>query len=188
VGSPAVAYAPARRGRSPLALAAIAAAALALVGAAIAFALVRDEDPSTATTELRPQTVRETVTQQGTTVVETVVTTAPAEPDPEPTTTATTATTEAPPEEPSASPSELNDEGFRLMQAGDYEAALPLLEQAVAGQTGDLTEAYASYNLAFTRRSLGQCEGVLDLLARSEQLQGRRGEIQRLRRETERAC
>ena len=44
------------------------------------------------------------------------------------------------------------------MQAGRYEEALPLLEQAVAGLagTGELAEAYASYNLAFTRRALGQ--------------------------------
>jgi hypothetical protein len=76
------------------------------------------------------------------------------------------------------------------MQAGDYEAARPLLEQAVqaASGTGDLTEAYASYNLAFTRKALGECGGVLELLDRSESIQGRRGEIQRLRQETERDC
>ncbi len=169
----------------------IAAVALALVGAAIGYSLIRDDDEPTAA-EPRPQTVRETVTQQGTTVVETVVTTAPPPPEPEPEpepepTTATTATT-APPEEPSGSASELNDEGFRLMQAGDYQSALPLLEQAVAAQSGDLTEAYASYNLAFTRLALGQCDGVLDLLANSEQIQGPRGEITRLRREAEGAC
>ena len=74
------------------------------------------------------------------------------------------------------------------MQAGEFEAAAPLLEQAVAAGTGDLTEAYASYNLAFTRLSLGRCDGVLELLARSEQLQGKRKEISRLRREAERSC
>ena len=76
------------------------------------------------------------------------------------------------------------------MQAGDYESALPLLEQAVAALagSGSLTEAYASYNLAYTRRALGQCEGVLELLDRSEQVQGERKEIDQLRKETERAC
>jgi hypothetical protein len=58
----------------------------------------------------------------------------------------------------------------------------------VAARSGDLTEAYASYNLAFTRLSLGRCDGVLELLARSEQLQGERKEISRLRREAERSC
>ena len=33
-------------------------------------------------------------------------------------------------------PVELNDQGFELMKAGDYEGALPLLEQAVAGLSG----------------------------------------------------
>ena len=34
------------------------------------------------------------------------------------------------------SPAELNDQGFQLMQAGRYEEALPLLEQAVGGLAG----------------------------------------------------
>ena len=131
--------------------------------------------------------MRETVTLEGTTVVETVVTTAPAEEEPPP-----PATTEEapPPPDDTRSPAELNDEGFALMQAEDYEAALPLLEQAVAGSSGsgELVEAYASYNLAFTRRALGRCDGILELLARSEEIQGTRGEIQRLRNETERTC
>jgi hypothetical protein len=132
--------------------------------------------------------VRETVTAEGTTVVQTV-TTAPPETNAPTTEAPTTETTSpAPTEAPAASPSELNDQGFQLMQAGDYDAALPLLEQAVAAATGDLTEAYASYNLAFTRRALGRCDGVLELLARSEQLQGERREISRLRREAERSC
>ena len=86
--------------------------------------------------------------------------------------------------------SALNDEGFRQMQAGDFQRALPLLEQAVAASQGDdsLTEAYASYNLAATRFALGNCDGVLDLLSRSEQVQGSRKEIDRLRRGAEREC
>jgi hypothetical protein len=86
--------------------------------------------------------------------------------------------------------SELNDRAFGLMQGEDFAAALPLLEQAVeqlAG-TGSLAEAYASYNLAFTRLALGSCDAVLGLLDRSEQVQGERREIDRLRREARRAC
>ena len=62
------------------------------------------------------------------------------------------------------------------MQDGDYAGALPLLERAVAALsgTGSLTEAYASYNLAFTRFALGRCDGVLSLLERSEAVQGER--------------
>ena len=124
-------------------------------------------------------TVAQTVTLGGTTVVQTVTTTPPQP-------TAPTATpTETPP-----SAQELNDEGFELMQAGDFEGALPLLEQAVAlsSGAGGLVEAYAAYNLAFTRLALGSCEGVTELLDRSEQVQGERKEIDRLRRDAERAC
>ena len=76
------------------------------------------------------------------------------------------------------------------MQAEDYEGALPLLEQAVSklAGTGSLAEAYASYNLAFTRLALGSCDGVLELLARSEEVQGGRSEIDRLRREGRRSA
>jgi eukaryotic-like serine/threonine-protein kinase len=80
-------------------------------------------------------------------------------------------------------PSELNDRGFRLMQRGEFEQARPLLERAVRGLrgTGELVEAWASYNLAYTRFALGACDGVLPLLDRSEAIQGARGAIDELR-------
>ena len=89
-----------------------------------------------------------------------------------------------------SSGSELNDAGFARMQDEDYEGALPLLEQAVShlAGAGTLAEAYASYNLAFTRLALGSCDGVLELLDRSEAVQGARSEIDRLRREAEKQC
>ena len=96
------------------------------------------------------------------------------------------------PPPPPASPdgAALNDEGFALMQSGELTSALPLLEQSVAALagSGSLAEAYASYNLAFTRFALGSCDGVLPLLDRSESVQGKRKEIDRLRRDAERAC
>jgi tetratricopeptide (TPR) repeat protein len=111
-------------------------------------------------------------------VVQTV-TTAPTPP------AATTAAAPA-----AASPSELNDQGFELLRAERYEEALPLLEQAVAGLagSGELAEAYASYNLAFTLLALGRCENVVELLDRSEEVQGKRKEISRLRKEAKRSC
>ena len=53
---------------------------------------------------------------------------------------------------------------------------------------GIAREAYASYNLAFTRFALGQCDGVLSLLERSEDVQGKRREIDRLQREASKDC
>jgi serine/threonine-protein kinase len=90
----------------------------------------------------------------------------------------------------SSSGAKLNDRGYELMQQADYAAALPLLERAVDGLsgTGSLTEAYASYNLAFTRFAVGSCDGVLQLLDRSETVQGHRREIDRLRKQAEKAC
>lgn len=101
--------------------------------------------------------------------------------------TVTTPTT-APPS--GGSGAQLNDAGFAKMRQGDYAAALPLLEQAVQklGGTGSVVEAYADYNLAFTRRKLGRCTGVLQLLDRSEAVQGHRTEIDALRADAQREC
>jgi len=153
------------RSRLPLVLAALGALLLAGVVAAALFA-GGDETPTAQPT---------TVTLEGTTVVQTVTTA------PEPTTSS---------EPAGESPSQLNDRGFTLMKAGDYQGALPLLEQAVAGLSGsgEIAEAYASYNLAFTRLALGSCDGVVELLDRSAEVQGERKEIKRLKKEAEKSC
>ena len=148
--------------------------ALLIAGVLAAALLAGDPKEEAATTV--PKTVKETVTLPATTVLQTVTTEAA------PTAPKTPA--------PSGNPSELNDQGFELMRAGDYAGALPLLEQAVAGLSGSesTTEAYASYNLAFTRLALGRCDGVGELLDRSEQIQGERKEISRLRHEAKKSC
>ncbi len=167
---------PGHRGRTPLVVAALVA--LGLAGAALAGIVLSGPDDPVAVPGA--STVRETITTPGTTL--TVVTTAPAA-------TVTAATTPAP-VPPAESPSALNDAGFALMQANRFDEALPLLERAVSGLAGSgaLAEAYASYNLAYTRLALGSCDGVLDLLDRSEELQGKLKEISRLRRDAEKGC
>src|SRR4051794_31267871 len=145
-----------------------------------------------ATQPSQPRTIVKTVTSQGTTVHQTVTaqppppsTTAPA-PTTAPATTAPT-TTAAP---SGSSGSALNDAGYTKIQAGDLAGALPLLEQAVAklSGTGSTTEAYADYNLAYTRYRLGDCTDVVSLLDRSEGIQGARKEIDRLRKAAEKRC
>ena len=81
-------------------------------------------------------------------------------------------------------------DGYELMQAGRYEEALPLLRTAVLALKGSglLDEAYAAYNLAYTRFQLGRCDGVMGLLARSERIQGHREQIDDLRAEWEERC
>ena len=85
---------------------------------------------------------------------------------------------------------DLNNAGFAKMQAGDYNGALPLLEQAVTALqgSGSLDEAYADYNLAATRFALGNCDGVLSLLDESQQIQGHRKEIDHLRHDARKNC
>jgi TolA-binding protein len=119
------------------------------------------------------------VTRPGTTV-ERTVTTRPASP----TTTAAAAPTTA------ASGTSLNDEGYARMQAGDFAGARPLLEEAVAklDGSGSLAEAYADYNLAYTRFALGDCTDVLALLDESRRIQGPRHEIDALRRDARKRC
>jgi predicted Ser/Thr protein kinase len=160
-----------RRALWPLAIAGLIAASL--VGIALA-AVMTEDNESSRTTPPPPR-------------VTTVVTTAPGTTEQVTVTTQPAAETTAPPEPSGAA---LNDQGFRLMQAEEYEAALPLLQQAVEklSGSGELAEAYASYNLAFTRLQLGQCDGVIELLDRSEAVQGHRKEIDKARKQFEKSC
>jgi hypothetical protein len=163
--------------------------AVALVGlllsGLVAAAFVSNGDEPRVRTITRVRTAVSTVSDTASTFTVTQTTTVP---DVSTSTTAPNAPTTTTP--PSASGASLNDAGFRRMQARDYAGALPLLEQAVAALagTGSLAEAYASYNLAFTRLGLGRCDGVLELLDRSEAVQGYRAEIRRLRKDAEKRC
>jgi eukaryotic-like serine/threonine-protein kinase len=188
--SHAPARAPRRRRRSPalLPLALVGLLAAGLAGVALASLLGNDGQQEAASPEMVVTTVHETL--EGTTVHETVtqeVPAAPAEPAP---------AEEPPAQEPApaagdgASGAQLNDRGFARMQQGDYAGALPLLEAAVSelSGSGQLAEAYALYNLAYTRLQLGQCDGVVEMLDRSEQIQGRRTEIDRARGDAAERC
>jgi eukaryotic-like serine/threonine-protein kinase len=92
--------------------------------------------------------------------------------------------------EPEVDGAALNRDGYARMQAGDFAGALPLLREAVLALKGSntLDEAYASYNLAYSRFAVGRCNGVVGLLDRSERIQGHRSEIDALRRQLEERC
>jgi eukaryotic-like serine/threonine-protein kinase len=153
-------------------------------------------DPPKATTATRnPQTTTSTPAPAPTPLPPPAPSAAPTPKPPPP--APAPAPAPPPPPSPSTTPQSsaldgtaLNLQGYGLMRTGDYASAIPLLERAVSALagTGSLAEAYASYNLAYSRRALGHCDGVLELLARSEVVQGRRKEIERLTRETQRAC
>jgi serine/threonine protein kinase len=153
-----------------------------IAGAVVAVVLTSRDSKQAATPG--PRTVIHTVTGPGTTVVTTATTASSPPPPPSP-------PPPSPPPPPSgANGSQLNDQGFAKMRQGDYAGALPLLEQAVQKLSGSgaTTEAYADYNLAYTRRKLGQCTDVLQLLDRSQAVQGHRTEIDALRSDAQRAC
>jgi eukaryotic-like serine/threonine-protein kinase len=148
----------------------------ALAGGLLAFALTRGGGHTSALTVVKTvQGQVRTVTQQ--------VNPPPAPPPPSP-------PPASPPAASSQSGAALNNAGFAKMQAGDYQGALPLLEQAVSKLqgTGSLDEAYADYNLAATRLQLGQCDGVVDLLKNSEHIQGHRDEIDAARKQAKAQC
>jgi len=73
----------------------------------------------------------------------------------------------------SADASDLNTQGYRLLLAGNYAAALPLLQQAVAGLTdpANPVTAYANFNLGQTLVRLSRCSEAVPYLQRALQLE-----------------
>jgi len=164
---------------------AVALGALALLGVALASGVGGGSDA------LPPTTVVRTATVQGETQVRTVTVEAQPVKQPGPKTNRGPATSPEPVTAPSsASGSALNDQGFRLLKAGDAAAALPILERAVAALrgSGSVTEAYALYNLALARFSTGDCTDVEQMLDDSRRIQGGRSEIKDLQHQVDKGC
>jgi serine/threonine-protein kinase len=141
--------------------------ALAAAGGAMTAALLSGKHGRTLPPQRSGLSVT-TVTRPGTTIVRTV--TAPAAAASPTSTTASGAT----------DPHQLNDQAWSLMQHGNYEAALPLLELAVQdlqNATTDIYAAYANYNLGVTLVHLGQCSEALPHLEAAQQLEPNRPEV-----------
>lgn len=76
----------------------------------------------------------------------------------------------------------LNEEGFALIQAGEYEAAVPKLEEAVAAfpaGTEDLNYAYALFNLGNALRLSGRPEEAIPVLERRLEIPNQEGEVRK---------
>jgi serine/threonine-protein kinase len=91
---------------------------------------------------------------------------------------------EPPPEEPPAStedtlsPSQLNDEGYSLIQQGRPEEAIPLLQQAVDSlDPSSITYAYALFNLGNALRLAGRPEEAIPILEERLQIPNQRGVV-----------
>jgi serine/threonine-protein kinase len=157
-------------------------ATLALAGIAAALGLTRGGGHSSS--PARPQPVRITtvvksVTRPGQTVVSTAyVTTSTPAPAATPTTTASTAATTTAAGS-AGDPVTENNDAYALMKQGQFQQALPLLQDAAAklrGQ-GNLAEAYTDYNLGYTLIQLGNCSAAMPYLQRSWELQHGRREV-----------
>jgi serine/threonine protein kinase len=97
--------------------------------------------------------------------------------------------TPQPPPPPPPPPSRRNgvaftDQATRLLQAEDYSGAERVARRAVAALegTGQTYEAYAEYDLGLALAQLGRCDEALPHLDRSQELQGRRKEIDQARK------
>ncbi|HET8815003.1 MAG TPA: serine/threonine-protein kinase [Solirubrobacterales bacterium] len=76
----------------------------------------------------------------------------------------------------------LNEQGFALIQAGEYEAAVPVLEEAVSAfpeGTEDLNYAYALFNLGNALRLSGRAEEAIPILERRLEFPNQTGEVRR---------
>lgn len=193
--------APSPRGRGGWLLPALVGLLL-LGGGAGAAALLKgggDKKQAVVTKTVRSVRTRR-VTAQGTTITQpttvsrtiTAPASSPAPPPPPvtpsaPTTGTTTTTTPPPPTGSTPSANEairLTDQAKNANNAGDYTTGLSLGRRAVQGLQGSgaLYEAYADYNYAVSLFHTGQCAQAVTYLNSSEQIQGRRPEIDRDRK------
>jgi predicted Ser/Thr protein kinase len=156
--------------------------ALALVGGAAAALLATGGESPSATTVPPPQEV--TVTREVTkttpadTVTQTVVTTVSASP-----TLAATPPTHAAASAVSIEEAvALTDNSTYALRRGDWIEAAQLARKAYAPLKGSYSddfryEAYVNYDLGRALAGLDRCRQALRYLDRSEELQGKRGEI-----------
>ncbi|HWO82767.1 MAG TPA: serine/threonine-protein kinase [Solirubrobacterales bacterium] len=81
----------------------------------------------------------------------------------------------------SADGASLNEQGFALIQAGEYEAAVPVLEEAVAAYpegSEDLDYAYALFNLGNALRLSGRPEEAIPVLEKRLEIPNQTGTVE----------
>jgi serine/threonine-protein kinase len=91
----------------------------------------------------------------------------------------------------SESPAALNDQGFALMKAGRYDEAIRLLRPAVAAfpaDSGELTYAYALFNLGRSLRLAGRPEEAIPILERRLRIPNQRETVAKELRAARRAA
>jgi serine/threonine protein kinase len=157
---------PPSTGKRPIGAIALALVFLALAGAvAIASVLSGgdggDSSQSAVRPEKKPKKEKKNPPEEQGQTTSTEQTPPPEEPEPEPEAPATGI-------DP-ARGAELNEQGFALMQQGDFAGAVPLLEQAVASypeDSQDIGYAYALFNLGKSLNRSGRSDEAIAFLER----------------------
>jgi serine/threonine protein kinase len=75
----------------------------------------------------------------------------------------------------------LNEQGYALMQAGEYEAAVPVLEEAVSAfpeGTEEIDYAYALFNLGSALRQSGRADEAIPVLERRLEIPDQTGTVE----------
>jgi serine/threonine protein kinase len=91
----------------------------------------------------------------------------------------------SPPEPSATDPARgaaLNEQGFAMVQAGEYEAAVPVLEEAVTSfpeGTDDLDYAYALFNLGNALRLSGRPADAIPVLERRLEIPNQEGKVRK---------
>jgi tetratricopeptide (TPR) repeat protein len=80
---------------------------------------------------------------------------------------------------------QLTDQATALMRSGNYAAALPLAQRALAtlDGTGETYEGYANYNVGKSLAELGRCDEAIPYLERREQLLGPHRDVRKALRQ-----
>ena len=82
----------------------------------------------------------------------------------------------------SARGAQLNSQGFALMSQGDYDGAVPVLQQAVKSfppGTSDLNYAYALFNLGKSLRLAGRPDEAIPVLEQRLKIPNQTGTVRR---------
>jgi predicted Ser/Thr protein kinase len=77
---------------------------------------------------------------------------------------------------------QLNSQGFDLMNQGDYDAAIPVLQQAVKSfepGTSDLNYAYALFNLGKSLRLAGRYDEAIQILEQRLEIPNQTGTVRK---------
>jgi eukaryotic-like serine/threonine-protein kinase len=97
--------------------------------------------------------------------------------------------TQAPPAEAPVDPVALNDQGFALINQGRPEEAIPILQQAVDALegSGDITYAYALYNLGNALLQAGRPAEAIPILEQRLEIPNQTGTVAATLKEAEKA-